>query len=197
MTSLKMKKGICKNQQRNGFSCGPTSITTCSSTIMWCSAGLCQTKWAGTAQGRNHFWASLVLGLREQGESFPSETQTGILLNTEMLLWHKSRFSHSGGPADWNNQSMADSGTRGKSGENVTHPFQRGRLDKEINSLALAQGNGLFCWLQFAVLCRGEGAARVQSPPEAFPGSAWWGQNICPQIQQGLHSPWWNLCDPP
>lgn len=104
ITSLKMKERICKKQHGNRLSWRPTSITIYISTIMWCSAGLCKTKWAKIAQDRNYFWPSLVLGQSVRGwpegagAELPIWSQSRNSHNQSLVfLWHKSKFSYSGG----------------------------------------------------------------------------------------------------
>lgn len=98
MTPLKIEKRICKTQHRNRFGCRPTGITIYISTIVWCSAGLYQTKGAKTAQGRNHFWPSFVLGQSLRGCSWNSSGRVArsrpkqefsyqMMLNTAKLFW--------------------------------------------------------------------------------------------------------------
>ena len=176
-----LKNKLIKNTHRSWFGSRPTNITTYISTIMWYNTGRYKRKQVKTAQGFKPFLTTFSqLGQGDGSCNWessrivaPFETQARVLWldnakHSKTFLWHKSiaKSSHFVGTADWTSQSTVglgpDSRSRGRDGVNVAHPRQRRRLDKEISyCLALAQGNGLFCRLQLAVLCRAEDAARL------------------------------------
>lgn len=173
MTTLKTEKRICEKLHRDRFSCRPEALP-----YTWapsCGA-VNKTKWAKTAQGRNHFWPSCVLGQRE-----------GLGLGEQSRVAHwkpRQEFQQTLQDVPLTQIQVQQTGlTRawlaliltvesGEDGESVTHPLQSGSLDKEINSLALAQGMvepagcSLQCWAEEKAL---PGCKALLNHPQEVP----------------------------